>query len=129
MASAPSDLDVEGYLAAAEARLRDAELLSAQGGLSRGWVVTAAFYASLHAVSAYVLARHRVLVVAHRDRSDWFSVYPELTADRFSFVSLKRRSEAFRYYDDPVTAAAAEEAIKVARRFVSKWGDRAKKVT
>lgn len=68
MASEFSELDAAGHLESGEAFLDDAARLL-DGGARPGWVVTAAFYSALHVVSAYVLARHRAQVVAHRDRA------------------------------------------------------------
>ncbi len=131
MASESSELDAEGHLSAAAAFLSDAERMVALRGTPNearpGWIITAAFYASLHVISAYTFARHGVKVAAHRDRTDWFRDYPELATDRFAFVSLKKRSEAFRYYAEPVTWSGADEALSAARRMNAKWSDRTRK--
>lgn len=126
-----SELDAEGHLVAALALLADGERMAAQRGTPTetraGWVVTASFYASLHVLSAYVLARHGARVSAHRDRTDWFRDYPELSADRFAFTSLKKRSEAFRYFNDAITWSAADEALSAARRMSAKRSDKVRR--
>lgn len=131
MASESSELDARGHLDAATTLLDECAALGAlrdPGAAVRpGWLITAAFYASLHAISGYVLARHGVQVVAHRDRAEWFRSFPELAQERFPFTSLKKQSEAFRYYAAAYTWDEAERSLAAAQRIVAKWSDRARK--
>jgi hypothetical protein len=130
MASGSSELDARGHLDAATTLLDECAALGALrtpgAALRPGWLITAGFYASLHAISAYVVARHGVQVVAHRDRTEWFRSFPELAQERFPFTSLKKQSEAFRYYAAAYTWDEADRSVAVARRIVAKWSDRAR---
>ena len=86
MASESSELDARGHIDAAATLLDECAALVALRGpsatLRPGWLITVAFYASLHAISGYVVARHGVHVVAHRDRTEWFRSFPELAQER-----------------------------------------------
>lgn len=130
MASGPSDppaTSAAEHFAAAEKFLRHAErlvALRADDALMPGWVIVAAFYASLHAITGHVVAAHNQRAQEHHDRSQWFRRFPELGPDRFVFQKLKNFSEAFRYYCEPYEWDTAEATLKDAKGLVSKWARR-----
>jgi len=125
MASASPDPDPSALLDGARALLDDCVVLAAARGVGPGarpgWAITAAFYAALHAISAYVLVRHNERVNPHQDRSHWFKKYPELAGNQLAFTSLKKQSEAFRYDFAPYTWDDADRSVAAPRQIVAKW--------
>jgi len=92
---------VRRHLAAVDANLSFADrLVTAPDGdhTTNGWAVTATFYAAVHEVRGYLLARHGVTLTAHKDMRDVYDRHPEVRKVRADYDQLKQQSENARYY-------------------------------
>lgn len=132
MVPAPSDLSEEDHLRQAEGFLDfGAWLVSHRDdAVSVGWAITNAYYASLHVISAYFLARHGLRAASHQERDRWLRdrAFPEFAQqDRVEFFKLKTASEDARYRGQVFTLLHHALYRKHAERLVAKWGDRARK--
>lgn len=99
-----SDLSPEAHLEGAAKNLAYAEWLRAQGrtdSLAVGWAITALFYSAVHAVRAYLLARHNVKVTSHDDVKSFERQYPEIRRTVIDYEWLKQESHSARYYLSP----------------------------
>lgn len=95
-----------------------------------GHAITDAYYASLHAISAYVLARHGERARSHADRDRWLRErrFPEFVEqDRREYFGLKTASEAARYHGRVFTFLDHTLLRQRAERLVTKWSDRARR--
>jgi hypothetical protein len=95
-----------------------------------GWAITSAYYAALHAISAYFLARHGERAGSHVERERLLRDprFPEFSRqERAEFFNLKDASEDARYRGQPFTALHHTLYRQRAERLVAKWGDRARK--
>ncbi|MBI4702052.1 MAG: hypothetical protein HY744_13015 [Deltaproteobacteria bacterium] len=93
--------DVQRYLEGAASNLGFADWLKSTGRddpTTVGWAITAAFYAAVHAVRAYLLARHGVRVGAHTDMPGLQAQHPELNNTARDYNMLKQESQSARYY-------------------------------
>jgi hypothetical protein len=133
MATGSTDLSPADHLRLAREFLDFGARLAAADApdeTSLGWAVTAAYYASLHAVSGYFLARHGERPGSHveRERLLHDRRYPEFgKQDREDYFGLKNASERSRYLGVPTTVLHHTLYRQRAERLVAKWGDRAGK--
>lgn len=132
MGNESSDLSVDDHLRIAVDLLNyGAWTLSQRADPTAiGHAITDAYYAALHAVSAYVLARHDERARSHADRDRWLRDrrFPEFTdQDRREYFGLKSASEAARYHGRIFTILDHTLLRQRAERLVAKWGDRAKR--
>jgi hypothetical protein len=87
-----------------------------------GWAITVLFYAAVHAVRAYLAARHEVVVTAHIDMRQHVATYPELRRTKADYEQLKQQSESARYYgDECFTWQDFDKLKQTAVRIRSTW--------
>lgn len=89
------DPSYEQHLEGAQALTAKAQELSA---LCNGWAITALFYAAVHWVRSYLVARHQRHVEAHEAMRQVWRDFPEMARIRSEYELLKKESEQFRYY-------------------------------
>lgn len=93
--------DAAEHLNGADENLAFAEQLrndTKNAGCAIRWAVTCLFYASLHEIRGYLLAKHGVQLVSHEDMRNQYDKYPELKRTKNKYTTLKEHSEAARYY-------------------------------
>jgi hypothetical protein len=134
MASASSELSVDDHLRVAREFLdfgaRVVAGSSPADPVTLAWAVTSAYYAALHAITAYMLAAHDERAATHADRDRWLRDrrFPEFAEqDRKEYFGLKAASEASRYYGRAYNVLDHTLWRQRAERIVAKWGDRARK--
>lgn len=112
-------------MAGAEANLVFAAGLRAaavQDHVVIGWAITALFYSSVHAVRAYLLARHDVRVAAHEDMRSLLQKHPELKKTHTAYYHLKQQSESARYYlNQAFTWSDYDSLRRDAERVLATW--------
>lgn len=123
--SASRDLTAQQHLAGAEANLAFATQLRTAGAadwIVVGWAITALFYSAVHALRAYLLARHGVRVAAHEDMRRLLEAHPELRRTHTAYNHLKQQSESARYYLNPAFTWADYDLLrKDADRVLVTW--------
>jgi uncharacterized protein (UPF0332 family) len=105
--SAPR-LTAKSHLASARRFERDVVALAA--GPAASWAITAAFYAAVHYVRAYVLVKHHISVKTHEEMSRVFDSHPDLLQIRKYYDLLKTYSQQQRYYNVEWTGGQARDA-------------------
>jgi uncharacterized protein (UPF0332 family) len=119
------ELTARQHLSGAEANLAFADQLHRTQGndfVVVGWAITALFYAAVHAVRAYLLARHGIRVAAHEDMRRLLQEHPELKRTHTSYNHLKQQSESARYYLNPAfTWSDYESLLKDAQKVLATW--------
>jgi hypothetical protein len=128
--SASKELTALQHLAGAKANLAFAGGLrtaQATDSVVVGWAITALFYSAVHAVRAYLLARHGVRVAAHEDMRSLLQLHPELRRTHTAYNHLKQQSESARYYLNPAfTWSDYDSLLKDAERILTTWGPHVK---
>lgn len=134
MASASSEPSVADHLrVSADFLAFGARVLAgetAADSVTLGWAITSGYYAALHAVSAYFLARHGARATTHVERERLLRdpKHPEFSRqDREDYFGLKDASERARYLGQLVTPLHHALHRQRAERLVAKWSERARK--
>ena len=118
------------HIAAVQSHREFAEFLRGSGRddpVTVGWAITALFYASVHAVRAYLTARHGESVTAHQDMYQLYRSHPELKRTQDAYDLLKQKSEGARYYAETFVWKDFENLLQDARKVESTWLPKANK--